>query len=173
MVKDIFSIQKNEDEYCDCCGKKIVCPKPPPKPCPAKPTKLSGLQMQLVQAADLVTEDGANVLFNMVISQPSPDISYDSMTGEFLLPAGKNYYISWWVVTNGTETVSSVEFTVVVDEIFIAVGASPLVTGQLSGSALITGKAGISVLSLRNTSNDRIRYAKTSVQAGLVIVEMI
>ena len=173
MVFCMYGNSDNGNGYYDCCRKKIICSGPRPLPCPAGSNGLSGIQVQLVNSAGHVIEDQAGVLFDSVINRPGLDITYNSCTGEFLLPAGKTYYISWWVAVNGTETVSFPEFAVTVEDQVIAIGTSPLVTCQLSGTALVTNRLVPAVLSLRNVSNDRVRYGETSVQANLVIVEVM
>lgn len=161
-----------QGECCNCCRRRTVRPKPPPVPCPTAFTALSGIQVQLQNAEGIMIENQADVLFDVVINQPGPDISYNSDTGECFLPADKSFYISWWIAVDGTETVSCPEFAVTVDDRVIAIATSPLVTCQLTGSALISGQPVPSVLSLRNVSRDRVRYAQTSVQANLVIMEV-
>lgn len=184
-------MQKGEEElrnrqvYSSGCGGSYCCcpfiegptgPAGPPGPTgptgPAGVGDITGIQLQLIQAAGVLVENGQNVLFDEVVNQPSPDISYLGETGEFLLPGGKNYFVSWWAAVDGTAFSSAVEFAITVDGVLYSASASPHVTCQLSGSALVTAGKGPARLALMNRSGNTIRYAPVSVQAGMVIVEL-
>lgn len=134
---------------------------------------LSGFQAQLNNAANRRIEDTHNVLFNLVTSRTNSDITYSSATGEFTLRANKNYYVSWWIAVNGTETAPIIEIAAVVDGICVAIATSPEVTCQLSGTALISAKRVSQTLAIMNVTGDPIRYAATSIQANIVIVELV
>lgn len=134
---------------------------------PAGPGALGGVQAQLSGAAQEILEEGGRVLFSELIS--GSGISYDSQSGEFLLPGGGSYLVTWWVAVNGTEAVPAVEFAVALGGVPVAAACSPLVTCQLSGAALIAADPGPRALTLVNRSGAPIRYAATSLQAGIVI----
>ena len=134
---------------------------------------LSGFQAQLDNAANRRVEDTHNVLFNRVTSRASSDITYSSATGEFTLCANKNYYVSWWAAVNGTETAPIIEIAAVVDGVCVAIATSPQVTCQLSGTALISAKRVSQTLSIMNVTGDPVRYAATSIQANIVIMELV
>lgn len=133
---------------------------------------LSGFHAQLNNAANRRIEDTHNVLFNLVTSRASSDITYNSATGEFTLCANKNYYVSWWIAVNGTDTAPIIEIAAVVDGVCVAIATSPQVTCQLSGTALISAKRVPQTLAIMNTTGDPIRYAATSIQANIVIMEL-
>lgn len=141
-------------------------------PGPAGSGGLSGIQLELSQSAGVLIGDGRNVLFDRVVNQPSPGISYLGETGEFILPPDKNYFVSWWAAVDGTEFTAAVEFAVTVGGVPFSVSASPQVTCQLSGTALVTVQSAPERLSLVNRSGNTIRYAPVSVQSGIVIAEL-
>ena len=140
---------------------------------PAGPGNLGGIQAQLSDSANVLIENNNAVLFNTVTNQASPDISYNSISGEFLLPADKNYYVNWWTAVDGTEFTPVIEFSVAMNGIPTSVAVSPQVTCQLSGSALVSVGNNPEFLSLLNVSGNTVRYAATSVQASIVIVELV
>lgn len=141
--------------------------------CQPKKKNINGVQMQLENGSQSLLGDNSNVLFDTVINWASPVMKYSSTTGEFLLPGNKSYLVTWWVAVDGTGYSPLVEFAVVVDDELVVIGSSPLVTGQISGSALISTSRGAKTLSLRNVSGGIIRYAQTTIQADIVIIELI
>lgn len=149
----------------------FVIPAGPTGPAGAS-NSLSGIQAQLIGAANTLIESNHNVLFNDLLNQASSDITYNAATGEFLLPENKTYHVTWWIAVNGTETVPVIEFAVALDSIPFAVAASPQVTCQLCGFGLVSVASSPKTLSIMNVSGDFIRYAATSIQADIVIVEL-
>lgn len=160
-------------DYCTSCPCP-VCSACPPECCtPAgRGAFLNGFQAQLNNAADMLLEENHNVVFNLVINQASSNIIYNNITGQFTLSANKNYYVSWWVAVNGSDTVSSVEFAAAINNSAFAIASSPLVTCQLSGSALIPVAIEPQILSIMNVSKNPVRYAVTAIQANIVIIEL-
>lgn len=163
-------------EHChtDCGPQNCGCPECCPEPvCPPGTAALSGIQVQLSGAASEVLESSHNVLFDTVINQPGLNITYNSLTGEFMLPANKNYFVSWWAAVDGTGFNLIVEFSVVVDGNTLAAGVSPPVTCQVNGTALVSTGSVAQMLTLQNTSKNSIRYANSSRQANIVIIELV
>ena len=115
--------------------------------------------------------NGANVLFNVVLNDQSINISYNSATGVFTLNGNGNYYVSWWVATSGAGASSTVSFDAVFNGSSIVRSSSPVVTGQVNGSALITVGAVPATFSLANSTGQTVTYANTPVQANIVILE--
>lgn len=111
------------------------------------------------------------VVFDTILNNQSSDIRYNSSTGLFTLTRPGNYYISWWVDTNGSSLSSTVTFAVAVDGIPVSQGSSPIVTGQVAGTALITVRSTPSTVSLINLSGDTVNLARTPVQAELSIIK--
>ncbi len=133
---------------------------------------LSGFQAQLSNAENGLLNNGANIIFNNLISQPVSSIIYNYDTGEFIFNINKKYYISWWVSINGTAQAPIVEIAVAVDGEPVLISTSPLVTCQMAGAALISIESAPQSVSLMNVTGDILRYAETTVQASIVIMEL-
>lgn len=134
---------------------------------------LQGIQTQLIGAPAGSVDDGDNVLFDTVVNDQSPNISYNAGTGEFTISTAGNYKVSWWVATNGAGAATLVTFGIVLDAAPPVLGMSPLVTGQVVGNALLTVAATPGVLSLVNETGDVVFFADTPVQADIVIEEVL
>ncbi len=160
-------------QCCDCqackCGKRC-CPACPPAPRPQGTP--AGIQLQLQGAARVLTGNNHNIRFDTDINKLSRDIAYNQQTGEFILPPNNHYYISWWVAVDGTEYSANVEFAVFVDNVLFAASASPLVTSQVSGSALVSTESEAKTITIVNVSGCEVRYAANSVQANIVIFKL-
>lgn len=139
---------------------------------PSGPIGFSGIQAQLQGSADALLENRSNIRFNSIPHRSSQNIRYNSLTGEFTLSGNRIYYVSWWVAVDGTDYTSSAEFAVVRNNSLISVSSSPQVTCQLSGTALFTSGSAPELISLKNISGNTIKYAPTSVQANLVILDL-
>jgi hypothetical protein len=113
--------------------------------------------------------DGANVIFDTVVINQSPNIVYNPATGEFTILAPGNYYITWWVATDGTAGPVNVAFSIVVDGVPVALGNAPVVTGQVNGDALITVGTVPAIVSLVNSTGADVVFATTVVQADIII----
>lgn len=170
---DDYKWNDSELQCCDCTACKCVkrcSPACPPTPPPSRTP--AGIQLQLQGAARVLLENSHNILFDTDINRLSCDITYNEQSGELILPPNHYYYISWWVVVDGTESAANVEFAVSVDHIPFAVGALPLATGQVSGSALVSTESDAKTIAIVNVSGNDIRYAANSVQANITIVKM-
>ncbi|NYB75262.1 hypothetical protein HZF24_14030 [Sedimentibacter hydroxybenzoicus DSM 7310] len=141
---------------------------------PGPPRQLAGMQVQLTGSIDGTVADGANVIFDTVLSDSSTDISYDSVTGEFTLAALGNYYLSWWISSGGAGPEPMVAFNIEVQGGPVIPAQSPLpVTNlQLNGSALIIASTIPTVFSLVNRSNFEVFYGNSPVQANLTIIQL-
>jgi hypothetical protein len=114
---------------------------------------------------------GANVVFDTIINDQSLDLGYNPGTGIFTISGIGNYYVSWWVATDGAEAATSINFDLVLNGSTVSTTSSPIVTGQVSGTALITVGATPATLALVNTTGETVFIANTAVQANFVIVE--
>lgn len=140
---------------------------------PAGPsTHLCGIQMQLAFGAGRTVHPGQTLVFDTAINDQSPDISYDPMLGSFTLNRPGNYYVSWWVTTDGSERSARLGFSVEINATKAISGTTPVVTGQLNGSALVTVDATPTMLSLKNTAPEAVVLAATNVQANIVILQV-
>ena len=131
-----------------------------------------GIQAQLQGSGGDTIIDGENVLFDTVINDQSANISYSAATGEFTIMSAGNYYIDWWVSTDGASASTFVTFNLVLNGGVAISGSSPAVTGQLHGSAFITANVVPSAVTLVNASGDTVGYGAIPVQANIVIVEI-
>lgn len=71
-------------------------------------------------------------VFDKIINQSNLRIQYNDKTREFTLPSNRSYYVSWEADIDGSETVQSVDFCVVVNNAMISVSSSSQVTCQLT-----------------------------------------
>jgi hypothetical protein len=137
------------------------------------PPELSGIQTSLVGSGGGIVLDGDNVIFDTVLNDPSPDISYDDTTGEFTITEPGNYYVSWWFAADGAGLSTTVSFAVEVGGAVYSTASSPVVSGELSGDALVTVTTNPTVISLANVTGEDAFIGATPVQANMVIMELI
>lgn len=128
--------------------------------------------MQLVGGASQTVAPGQNLVFDAAVNDQSPDIGYNALTGEFTISRAGNYLVNWWVATNGTSADTNLWFSIMVGGAGYALGAAPLVTGQVGGSALVSVGHTPTVLTLANTTPNTLRLAQTPVQADIVILQV-
>ncbi len=136
---------------------------------------LSGVQVQLQGSSGGSVADSANVLFDVNLNSVSPNIAYAPATGVFTITEAGTYYISWWVITDGAEAETNVEFTIETSTggAISAVSPAPTVTTQLSGNALITVTTVPTTFSLVNNSGATVTYGTGAVQADLTVVQIV
>ncbi|SHN62650.1 collagen-like protein [Desulfitobacterium chlororespirans] len=137
---------------------------------------LSGLQVQLQGSSGGTVANNANVLFDTTINAPSANIIYNAGIGTFLINQPGNYYISWWVNTDGAEAEPTVSFGIQVisggSQTILSSSPSPMVTLQLNGSALLTVTTVPLVFNLFNNSGATVSYGISAIQANLTIIEI-
>lgn len=130
---------------------------------------LEGIQAQLQGSPGTLIEDAANVIFDTMINDQSENISYNALTGEFTILQAGNYYIKWWVVTDGSAGPVNMVFAVFVDGSSFAIGNSPIVTGQVNGEAFITVLDSPVTVALVNQTGAEVVFANIPVQADITI----
>jgi hypothetical protein len=133
---------------------------------------LAGVQAQLVGTPLALLANGATVAFDTIVTNQSPDITYNPGTGAFTLTSTGNYFVTWWVSVDGANSSPVVNFSLRLNGGGDIISTSPIVTNQLSGSALVHVSSVPSVLTLVNSSNDTIAFANTAAQANIVILEL-
>ncbi len=133
---------------------------------------LGGIQVEEVGGAGTAIPVGGNVIFDTTLNTQSDNIVYNSATGEFTITQPGNYYIDWWVATDGAGASTTVDFTLEVNGVPYSTASSPIVTGQLSGEALVTVTTVPTTITLVNTTTAPVVLAATPVQADLVILEL-
>jgi hypothetical protein len=133
-----------------------------------------GLQVQLQGSSCGIIPNLGNVLFNRTISAPSAVISYNPRVGNFTITQPGNYFVSWWVNTDGAKAANTVTFGIRVvsggSAVILASSPSPITTLQLNGSALLTVTTIPMVFNLFNNSGATVNYGLSDIQANLTII---
>ncbi len=129
----------------------------------------TGIQAELVDAGGGIIPDGTNVLFDNVVNDQSGSISYDPATGEFTVTRRGTYYVDWWTAPDGAGPATSVSFAVAVNGVPYSTASSPIVSTQMSASALVTIDVAPATISLVNVTGDDVFIPSIPVQAGIVI----
>ena len=133
---------------------------------------LGGIQAQLVASPLELLPNGSIVIFDTIVTNQSLDITYNPVTGAFTLSMVGNYFVLWWVATDGSDLLPNINFSLRLNGAGDILSSTPVVTGQISGSALVHVSSTPSTLTLVNASNDTIALANTEVQANIVIIEL-
>ena len=139
----------------------------------ASPAVLGGTQAELNSAEGDILPNGDNVVFNTVLNNQSSDIIYNPVTGEFTITAPGNYLVSWWFATDGAGPAINVSFAVDVNGVPYSIASSPIVSGQLSGDALVTVTTTPTVVTLVNVTGEDVFIPTTPVQANIVITQVV
>lgn len=139
---------------------------------PGTTGELQGIQAQLQGDPGGIIADTANVIFDTVLTDQSESISYNAATGEFTISENGNYYINWWVTTDGSAGPVNMVFAVLADGITIALGNSPIVTGQVDGDAFLTVSDFPVTVTLVNQTGAAIAYGNIPVQANITIITL-
>ena len=125
-------------------------------------------------SAGATLADGATVLFDAVVNDAAPAITYSAVTGAFTITVPGNYYVHWWVDIDGTEGPAFGAFSVLLNGAGGVIGALPLVTGEVVGDAVITVGAVPATISLVNSTGATVAFAAAPpVRANLSIVETV
>ncbi len=131
---------------------------------------LEGFQAQLQGSPATIIADGETIIFDTVINDQSESISYNAATGEFTITGAGNYYINWWTTTDGSAGPVNMIFAVLVDGTPFAQGNAPVVTGQVTGNALITVTDTPVTVTLANQTGADVLLANIPVQADITIL---
>lgn len=136
---------------------------------------LEGMQLQY-QTEDIVTIDNdAPVIFNTIITDNSPYISYDDTTGEITVTKSGTYYINWWVSADGSPIAVTIDLSIVTSTGEVITASNPILSGQMSGNALLDITASITdpvTIRLVNTTGNEIFIGQTTVKADLTIINV-
>ena len=112
------------------------------------------------------------MIFDTVVEDQSLNINYNAGTGVFTITAPGNYYVTWWVATDGAGAAIEVSFGVSLNGGPGIIGSSPIVSGQVNGSALIVVGATPATVALVNATGDTVFIPNTTVQANILIAEV-
>jgi hypothetical protein len=135
------------------------------------------LEVQLQSAETTSVASGAPIIFDTTVSALSAFISYNNVTGTITVTQTGIFYINWWVSTDGLGGGADVVITfALVSSAGDNIKAStPILTGQISGNALISivASAGSPVtLQLVNSTDGTIGFGATPIKADLTIVNV-
>ncbi len=130
---------------------------------------ISGIQTELIGAGGGIIPNGSNVLFDNVVNDQSGSISYNPATGEFTVTRLGTYYVDWWTAPDGAGPATSISFAVAVNGVPVSTASSPIVSDQMSASALVTVNAVPATISLMNVTGEDVFVPSIPVQAGIVI----
>lgn len=137
---------------------------------------LTGMQVQLQGSSSGMINNNNNVIFDTIINSPGSGINYNAGIGTFFITEPGNYYISWWVNTDGAQGQTTVVFGIRIisggSGTILASSPFPNTTIQLNGSALITAATVPTVFSLFNDSGAVVTYGASEVQANLTIIQV-
>ncbi len=131
---------------------------------------LAGVHAQVQESPGTLIADGENVIFDTIINDRAENISYNAVTGEFTISGTGNYYINWWVTTDGSGGPVNMVFAVLVDGSTVSQGNSPIVTGQVNGNAFITVSDSPVTVTLENQTGAEVVFANIPVQADITIL---
>jgi len=138
---------------------------------------ISGIQVSLVNSGDAEIADNAIIVFDTVKRRVGNAISYDD-AGTFTLSQNGTYMVNWWIAADGTAqwlgTNYSLNVITASDTIQYA-AASPLVTTQVAGAALIVlneGNPAPATITLTNQSRNTITLEDVFEQGSIAIVAM-
>lgn len=132
-------------------------------------TPAIGIQAQLTNDAAGTILDGDPILFNAVLNNANPAaITYDSATGIFTLHETGTYLVTWWVSVN-RGLARTVTFSAVINGSTSIPATSPLITGQLSGTALVTVTTAPASISIVNQSGAFVLFIGAIPQANVTI----
>ena len=140
---------------------------------PIGPTPLLlGLQAQYQNASAAVIANGALIPFNTVINNQSAALTLNAATGEITIAESGNYYVSWWISVDGSTVATFITFSLELDGVPLSSAAIPILSGQLTGSDLISVTTTPAVLTLVNTTGNDIFTGDTNIQANIAILQL-
>lgn len=131
---------------------------------------LKGMELQLQGSSGGTIEAAANIVFDTVLSDQAPTIGYNLATGEFIITEAGNYHIDWWVATDGSAGSDTTTFSVIVHGNTVSSGNSPILTGRVTGNALITVDTVPAIITLVNETGKTVLLPAIDVQANITII---
>jgi hypothetical protein len=136
------------------------------------PGDMEGIQAQLIGGGGSVIANNANVVFDDIVTELGDNIGYNPVTGAFTINRPGDYFISWAVAPDGAGLAVNVTFAITVNGLPYAAMSSPIVSGVLSGEALVSVGNAPAVITLRNLTGDGVFVPMTPVQADIVIYRL-
>ncbi|GBG58521.1 hypothetical protein SPFL3101_03884 [Sporomusaceae bacterium FL31] len=130
------------------------------------------MQVQLQDVEAVSVAAGAPIIFDTTVSDQSLVITYAAGTVTITLPGV--YYIDWWVSVDGIEGGTAIvpTFAITTSAADNIQASSPLITDQMSGTALIAVAAPPVTLQLVNATDSTIGFGLTPIRANLTIINV-
>lgn len=173
----------NFTENCTPIGNKCCCrgeagPRGPQGaqgiPGPTGPTGdqvLAGIQYQLVDGPLDALPTGDPVIFNTLIENTSPDITYNSLNGQFSLNAPGLYYVSWSVSASGAGPSTFISLGIEIIGGATIENSTNLPISILTGTALVNVTT-TAVIQLINTTGEDLFVENPPIQANITILHL-
>ncbi|HHT37893.1 MAG TPA: hypothetical protein GXZ95_00570 [Mollicutes bacterium] len=140
----------------------------PPGP-PGPGSALVGLQVQLTDETAIIENDSP-IIFNTLFNDVTDAVSYNPATGLFTITETGNYYIDWWVAVDGSPVAITIDVSLVTSNGVVATSSSPILSGVVTGSTLISVTEAPITFRLVNTTGNEIFIGNTTVKANLTVV---
>lgn len=136
-------------------------------------TQIRGLEIQL-QGEAISVASASPVMFDTIVNSLATFISYNPLTSIVTITDTGVFYIHWWVSTDGMEGGIDIvpTFAIITSLGQTIKASSPIMTGQVSGNALISVVASLInplTLQLINVTDSTIGFGTTPVKADLTI----
>jgi hypothetical protein len=141
----------------------------------APASQLSGIQVQLQTVDTPIVPPQTPVIFNVIVSDLSPFISYDTSTGTVTITQTGIFYVNWWAAVDFSDGVDlSVTLAVITSAGDNIQASSPIISGQINGDALLEVTTAPLTLQLVNVTDGTIGigFGPALVKAGLTILEV-
>ena len=90
----------------------------------------------------------------------------------FTITEPGNYYIDWWVAADGSPVAVTIDLSIVTSNGIVIAASSPILSGQLSGNALISVVDAPITFRLVNTTGNEIFIGNTTIKANLTILNL-
>ena len=132
---------------------------------------LAGTQYQLTRCKDTITT-GDPIIFNTLIENTSPNISYNNSNGRFTLSATGVYYVSWNVQTSGAGPSTFVALGIEIIGKTTIQNSVNLPLTQISGNAIINVTTTPTRIRLINTTGQDLFIDTVPVQANISIIHL-
>jgi len=127
---------------------------------------------QLRVADNVYLDDGEEIVFDIILSRNTRDITYNRATGRFCLRKKGTYLINWDVAVEGSYYRPFIRLALVADDTVIGSSTLPVTVGQLSGTSLLNVGNTPVELSLINNTEDTIQLSGFAPVANITITKI-
>ena len=139
---------------------------------PAGPSsKLEGIQAQITTGENRVIGRNEIIVFDKIIVDSDPNISYDTASGKFTFLSPGNYIVNWWLNVNCSEMQDgSAMVSLEVNNIVHSSSVTPITVGQFLGQSLVIIDTAPSIAALVNTTQGAFDLSGIPpIQGGILI----